>query len=101
MSWWDIVSEKVKVGDVLPTPGRGIPASGQKPFEIILKDSFRITISSGKAKVPLDSDCFHAVEEAFSKNRSLWLRGAARHDTEALENSVDKVIREATGSQSA
>ena len=101
MRWWDVVSEKVKVGDVLSTPGRRIPALGQRPFEIISKDSSGITISSGKAEVSLESECFHAVEAAFSKDASLWLRGAARQGVEALENSADKVIREATGSRSA
>jgi UDP-2,3-diacylglucosamine pyrophosphatase LpxH len=101
MSWWDVVLEKVEVGDVLSTPGRGIPASGQRPFEIIRKDPSGITLSSGKAKLLLESDCFHALEAAFSEDPSLWLRGAVRHDVESLETSVDRVIREATGSRSA
>lgn len=101
MTWWDTVWEQINVGDIFSTPGRGIPASGQKPFEILSKDLTRITISSGKAKIPLDKDCFHAIEKAFTKNRSLWLRCAAVHHVEAVENSVDKLIREATGSQLA
>lgn len=41
------------------------------------------------------------IEEAFITNPSLWLRIAALHDNEPFENSVDKVVREATGSQLA
>jgi UDP-2,3-diacylglucosamine pyrophosphatase LpxH len=101
MTWWDAVSKKVHVGDIFYTPGRGIPASGQKPFEVVVKDSSGITVSSGKAKIALESECFHTVEQAFSKDRSLWLRAAALHDVDTSEKSVDGLVREATGSHSA
>ena len=101
MSWWDEIQEKINSGDVLYTPGRGLQRIGKKPFRIISKDLFKLIITSGASKIPLEKQCFDKIEEAFSGNPLLWLRVASLHDREALENSVDKLIREANGSQLA
>lgn len=101
MSWWDEIQEKINSGDVLYTPGRGLQRTGKKPFRIISKDLFKLIITSGASNIPLEKQCFDKIEEAFSGNPLLWLRVASLHDREALENSVDKLIREATGSQLA
>jgi len=101
MSWWDEIQEKINSGDVLYTPGRGLQRIGKKPFRIISKDLFKLIITSGASKIPLEKQCFDKIEEAFSGNPLLWLRVASLHDSEALENSVDQLIREATGSQLA
>ena len=101
MPWWEIVLEKVLVGDELFTPGRGFQGSRSKPFKIKSKSSSTVHISSGNSTIPLERLCFDTVEKAFSQNPLLWLRVAALHDSEPFENSVDKLVRDATGSQLA
>jgi len=101
MAWWDIVISKLAPGDVLFTPGRGIPSVGRKPFKIIIKTSSQFTVASGKSKIPLEKLCFDAIEKEFHEKPYLWLRVASLHDNEPFENSVDKVIRHATGSKLA
>ena len=99
MSWWEVVSGKVNPGDKLFTPGRGIEALRKKPFSILSKDSSKIIIGSGSHTIPLDRLCFETIKRAFHENPYIWLRVAALHDNDPLENSADKLIRKATGSQ--
>ncbi len=101
MAWWDTVISTVASGDVLLTPGRGIPPVGRKPFKIITKTSSQLTIASGKSKIRLEKVCFDAIEKAFDEKPYLWLRVASLHDNEPFENSVDQVIRQTTGSKLA
>jgi hypothetical protein len=91
----------MNVGSELFTPGRGYQAARKSPFKILLRDPNKIIIRSGKSKISLEKDCFDVVENAFSQNPVLWLRVASLRENEPFENSVDKLIREATGSQLA
>jgi len=101
MAWWDLILERVDVGDEIFTPGKGLQASRRKPFKIMSKSQSAIHIGSGKSMIPLERLCFDAVEKTFSENPLLWLRVASLHDNEPFENSLDKLVREATGSQLA
>ena len=101
MAWWEFVLETISVRDELFTPGRGLRGSRQKPFIIESMGPFEIIIASGESEIPLEKECFDVIEEAFIKNAFLWLRVAALHDNEPFENSVDKLVRDATGSQLA
>jgi len=101
MAWWELVLEKIDVRDELYTPGRGPTGSRRKPFIIESIDPFEIIIASGKSEIRLEKKCFDVIEEAFIANPFLWLRVAALHDNEPFEDSVDKVVREATGSKLA
>ena len=101
MCWWEVVLNRMNVGSELFTPGRGCPATRRSPFGILLREQNKITTRSGKTKIPLEKDCFDVVENAFSQNHLLWLRVASLRDNEPFENSVDKLVREATGSQLA
>ena len=101
MGWWDLILEKIDIGDKLYTPGIGLQGLRRKPFIILEINLSKINIGSGRAKIPLEKKCFDAVENALSNNPLLWLRVAALHDNEAFENSVDKLVRDATGSQLA
>lgn len=101
MAWWEIVLKKLDVGDELLTPGRGLQGSRRKPFKIVFKTPTIIRIASGNSIIPLERLCFDTVQKAFSENPLLWFRVAALHDNEPFENSVDKLVREATGSQLA
>jgi hypothetical protein len=82
-------------------PGRGREGTRKKAFTVLVKESSKIIIKSGRSKIRLEEGLFEAVEGAFSKNPFLWLRVASLHGNEPFENSVDKLIREATGSQLA
>ena len=101
MAWWELVLEKIDVREELFTPGRGLKGSHRKPFIIESIGPFDIIIASGKSEIHLEKECFDVIEEAFIANPSLWLRVAALHKSEPFEDSVDKIVREATGSQLA
>ena len=101
MAWWELVLEKIDVRDELFTPGRGPTGSRRKPFIIESIGPFDIIIASGKSEIRLEKECFDVIEEAFITNPLLWLRVAALHNNEPFENSADKLVREATGSQLA
>jgi len=101
MAWWNLILAKVRVGNKLYTPGKGLQGLRRRTFIILEINSWKIIIGSGRAKIPLEKDCFDVVEKAFSENPLLWLRVAAVHDNEPFENSADKLVRDATGSQLA
>ena len=101
MTWWELVLDKLNVGDKLFTPGRGPRGLQRKPFTIDLLDPLKIVLASGKSKIPLEKKCFDTIEKAFSQNPFLWVRVASLHDSEPFENSLDKLIRDETGSQLA
>jgi hypothetical protein len=101
MGWWESILVKTEIGGRFFTPGKGPEKLGKKPFAVISKDSERLIILSGKSAIPLEKHCFEVVEEAFSHNPLIWLRVASLRDNEPFENSVDKLVREATGSQLA
>lgn len=101
MPWWNVVFDKINIGDVLFTPGGGMSGHRKKPFKVLSKDIDRIIILSGKSPIPLEKGCFDAAERAFSENSFLWLRVASVHGNEPFESSVDKLVREATGSHLA
>jgi hypothetical protein len=96
MGWWQLILEKIDIGDKFYTPGRGLQGLRRKLFTILEIDSSKITIGSGSSEIPLEKKCFDAVENAFSINSLLWLRVASLHDNEPFENSVDKLVRDVT-----
>lgn len=100
MSWWDIVLKNVKIEEKFKTPGRGLESSNAKDFKVIYKDSDRLVILSGKSCIPLDKECFDALEEIL-KQANIRLRVSSLKQKEPLENSADKVIRSKTGSNLA
>lgn len=101
MGWWTILSDKINVGDELFTPGRGNEGLRKKPFRIISKTPSCLNIASGKSKIPLEKECFEAIEKAFAFNSILWLRVASLRASQPLEDSVDKLVRDATRSKLA
>ena len=102
MAWWNIVFDKITQGQILQTPGRGLDGgSKKKDFLIYEKRVDKINVISGATKVPLIPECFNSIEIFFQNHPGGYLRVAALHDNEAFENSADKLIREATGSQLA
>ncbi len=101
MAWWDLILEKIDIESKLYTPGKGLQGLRRKLFTILAIDSSKIIIGSGTSRIPLEKKCFDAVENAFSNNTLLWLRVAALHDNEPFENSVDKLVRDVTGSKLA
>lgn len=98
MSWWDIVLKNIKKGDILLTPGRGQQGDRQRPFKIISVDNNKIIISSGNSEITLERLCFETIEKAFSRNHRLSLRVASLHANDPIEDSADKLIRDATQS---
>jgi hypothetical protein len=96
MSWWDSVYEGVHQGSVLNTPGT-IHGARRKNFTIIFKDPSVMKIDSG-SPIKIPKECFDAIETAFNKNPTLWLRTASIKDNEPLPNSADRLVRDATGS---
>ena len=101
MAWWEKILDKIKVGNRLQTPGRGLMSYRSMPFVIIEINDSEMTIISGSSRILLEKICFVAVEEAFRENPLLWLRAASLHETDPLENSVDGLVRTATGSKLA
>jgi len=99
--WWEGVQNNLKTGERLLTPGRGMKGGRQKTFEIFSIDSNAITIMSGKSLIPLERVCFNSIQKAFEENPNHWLRAASLHTSQPLENSVDKLVRDATGSDLA
>jgi len=100
MSWWDIVSSRLKEGDVLFTPGRGKEGHRRKPFEIISITSIDIVILSSKSSIQSERKCFDTIEAEYLRNPMSAFRVAALHDR-PLPDSADKLIREATGNDLA
>jgi hypothetical protein len=88
-------------GDLLYTPGRGLQGFRRKQFKIVSIDALKLTILSGDNNISIEKECFDAIERSFKKNRNLWLRVASLHDNKPVPNSVDKLIRAATGSNVA
>jgi len=102
MAWWESVCQRVNVGNVFYTPGRGMDGgTKRKPFSISAKESSKIFIRSGKAKIPLVRACFDVIEEALINEEYRTLRVAALRANKPFENSADKLIREETGSSLA
>jgi hypothetical protein len=101
MSWWNTVLENLNEGDVLMTPGKGIPANGQKQFTIDSIEVDRVTVHSGDYNISLGRLCFDTLERAFANNPHLSLRVAAIKDIPPLPGSADELIRNATHSNLA
>ena len=99
--WWEGIQNNLKTGERLLTPGMGMKGGRQKAFEIFSIDSNAVTIKSGKSLIPLEGVCFNSIQKAFEENPNHWLRAASLHTSQPLENSVDKLVRDATGSQLA
>lgn len=100
MSWWNTVSSRLEIGDILFTPGKGKEGLRKRPFEIVSVTSVSIKILSSKSNISLERKCFDTIEAEYSRNPMLSLRVAALHDR-PLPNSADKLIREATDNNMA
>ncbi len=101
MPWWNNILESINVGDILLTPGRGRAGTESSRFAIIEETEDGLKIRSGNSDIKLERLCFDVIENAFNNNPALWLRVASRKANEPFENSADKLIREATGSNLA
>lgn len=101
MFWWDVILEKIKVGNVLTTPGRGMEGLRRRPFSIEDENVSIIDVHSGESRIRLEKKCFDVVEEAFQQNADLYLYVASVKTIPALPGSADELIRNATGSQLA
>jgi hypothetical protein len=101
MAWWSLINSTLSAGQVLRTPGRGIPPTRQGTFKIYAINAAEIIIESGQGQIILEKVCFDIVEQAFISNPAIRLRVASLHDNLPLPGSVDKLIRDATGSNLA
>ena len=102
MAWWDRVKTAIGAGDILHTPGRGIDGGNKKrPFKILSRENSGISVLSGRTTVPLQRDCFDAVEEVLRDNPAKALRTASLRESDPCPDSVDEVIRRRTGSNLA
>ena len=65
------------------------------------KDQSKIIVGSGSSKIPLIKQCFDVVENNLVSKEGFWLRVASIKENLPLDDSADKLIREATKSQLA
>ncbi len=101
MTWWHSISASLSVGTTLQTPGRGIPATRQGRFTIQSVGTIELVIISGSGQISIEKTCFDIIEKEFYANPHLSLRVASLHDNTPFPDSVDKLIRGATGSNLA
>lgn len=101
MSWWSKISSIIAAGSTLKTPGRGIPPTRQGTFSVNNVNSAELIIESGQGQIILEKKCFEIVERTFTANPAARLRVASLHDNVPFSDSVDKLIRDATGSNLA
>lgn len=101
MFWWNSITSSLSAGQVLRTPGRGIPPTHWGTFTICTINPSEIIIESGQDQIILEKLCFDIVEQTFITNPASRLRVASLHDNVPLPDSVDKLIRNATGSNLA
>lgn len=94
---WNKVMANLRPGQQLLTPGRGIPASRQRPFIITAIAPTHIDIEIGKSRTHnrLPRVMFDAVDGYFQRNPTGHLRIAAEHAVTPTEDSVDQVARAA------
>jgi hypothetical protein len=101
MAWWVSITSMLSVGLSLRTPGRGMPPTRQGTFTIHSISPTEMIIESGQGQIILEKACFDIVEQAFIAKPTIRLRVASLHDNLPLPDSVDKLIRDATGSNLA
>lgn len=101
MAWWSSITSMLSVGLSLRTPGRGMPPTRQGTFTIHAIKPSEIIIKSGQGQIILEKLCFDIIEQALIANPAIRLRVASLHDNSPLPDSVDKLIRDATGSNLA
>lgn len=101
MAWWPSITSKLSVGLMLLTPGCGVPPTRQGTFSIHAINPSEIIIESGQDQIILEKLCFDTVEQTLIANPAIRLRVASLHENFPLPNSVDKLIRDATGSNLA
>ena len=101
MNWWSKIISTITVGSTLKTPGRGIPATRQGTFTVNNVNPAWLIIESGQGQIILEKICFEIVERTFTANPAIRLRVASLHDNVPFPDSVDKLIRDATGSNLA
>jgi len=94
---WNNIKANLKPGQLLLTPGRGIPANRQRPFIITGITHAHIDIEIGKSKTPnrLPRAMFDAVDSYFQRRPAGCLRIAAEHAVIPTQDSVDEVARAA------
>lgn len=97
MKMWDHIHENLKSGQIILTPGKGIPALNQQTFYVISIGSDHIEIDIGKSRTrnKLCRKMFDAVEDYFRRHPHSCLRIAAVHDMVPTKDSVDEVVRAA------
>jgi len=94
---WNKVMANLSPGQQLLTPGRGIPASRQRPFIITGISQTHIDIEIGKSRTPnrLPRAVFDAIDAFFQCDPAGHLRIAAEHAVIPTQDSVDEVARAA------
>lgn len=97
MVWWPSIISKLSAGLTLLTPGRGMPPTGQGTFTIYAINPTEIIIKSGQGQIILEKLCFDTVEQTFIADHAIRLRVASLHENSPLPDSVDKIVRDATG----
>ena len=92
-----MIRRKINPGQVLLTPGRGIPPTRQRPFFVTNITSNYIDIQIGEAQTfnRLPMQMFDAVEDFFRNNSTGRLRIAAEHTMTSTPGSVDEIVRSA------
>ena len=98
---WTRITELLKPKTWLRTPGRGIPPKRQAKFlvESVTSNAVTILIGGSRTRNRLPATVFNAVVSALDSSR--LLRIAAVHNTVPTPNSVDEVVRTASGKQRA
>jgi len=94
---WKKVMANLNSGQQLLTPGRGIPASRQRPFIVTDISPSHIYIEIGNSRTPnrLPRAIFDAVDAFFQRRPAGCLRIAAEHAVIPTQDSIDEVARAA------
>jgi predicted RNase H-like HicB family nuclease len=101
MSWWQKIIENIREGEELFTPGRGVEGNHRKPFWVRQRNNGMIVVESGNTFIPLEKQCFDAIESALTEGRYPRLRIASLRQREPYHDSADRLIRDATGNNLA
>ena len=92
-----IIRRHISAGQVLSTPGRGLPPSGQNPFRIARVDDSRVVFRfpSGEISVPF-SEIEHAIAEVRKAGGRVRLGGSQGW---ADPGTLQRFLQDAKGNQ--
>ncbi|MFH1911928.1 MAG: hypothetical protein ABIK91_07895 [Pseudomonadota bacterium] len=94
---WNTVVANVRTGQQLMTPGTGIPANRQQPFDIVnvMPTHIEINIGKNKTRNLIPKAMFDAIDNYFKVHPTALLRIAAEHSVIPTVDSVDEIVRSA------